>query len=229
MQKKYKIKEISFYDDTFTAFRENVKEFCERIIRGKNDITWSCMSRVDFVDSDLLRLMKRAGCHQIGYGIESSSQEILKNIRKPMPMELTKEKIKLTKDFGIDGTAMFMLGNPGETEETLKETINFAISLNPDLAIFNIVTPFPGTEMYNWAKKNNYLLDMEWHEFDLASVVMRLPTITAEKIQYYYKFAYKSFYMRPAYLFKRIYKMKSLIDLRNNIKSLRSILAFGRE
>lgn len=229
LQKDYKIKEISFYDDTFTAFKENVRELCERIIREKNDITWSCMSRVDFVDEEILRLMKRAGCHQIGYGVESASSEILKNIRKPIPIELTRKKIKLTKDAGIDVRAMFMLGNPGETEETLKETINFAIELNPDLAIFNIVTPFPGTEMYAWAKENGYLLDLKWHEFDLANVAMRLPAVSVEKIQYYYKTAYKKFYMRPSYLLRRILKIRTLIDLKNSIKSLFSILDFETE
>lgn len=229
LQKDYKIKEISFYDDTFTAFKENIKEFCEGIIREKIDITWSCMSRIDLVDEEILGLMKQAGCHQIGYGLESANFEILKNIRKPIRMDLARKIVRLTRKAGIDVRAMFMLGNPGETEETIKETINFAIELNPDLVIFNITTPFPGTEMYKWAKENGYLLNKEWSEFDLSDAIMRLPTLSPKKIKYYYRFAYKKFYLRPSYILSRLIKIKSLIDLKNNAKSLFSILGFAAE
>lgn len=229
LQRDYKIKEISFYDDTFTTFKENVREFCKHIIKEKIDITWSCMSRVDFVDEDMLRLMKQAGCHQIGYGLESASSEILRNIRKPTSLDLARKVVKLTKRARIDVRAMFMLGNPGETEDTLKQTINFAIELKPDLAIFNITTPLPGTEMYKWAKENGYLLDMTWSEYDHANVVMRLPTISPAKIAYYYKTAYRKFYIRPFYLFQRLTKIRTLIDLKNNARSFSSLVGFERE
>lgn len=229
LQKDFKIKEISFYDDTFTAFRENVREFCERIIKEKIDITWSCMSRIDFIDEEILRLMKHAGCHQIGYGLESANPEILRNIRKPMELDLARKVVIITKKSGIDVRAMFMLGNPGETEDTLKKTLRFAIEIDPDIAIFNITVPMPGTEMYEWAKGHGYLLKVPWSEFDLANTVMRLPTISTDKIKYYYHQAYKLFYMRPSYLFKRMLKTRSVIDIKNNIKSLCSMLAFEKE
>lgn len=229
LQRDYKIKEISFYDDTFTTFKENVKEFCECLIREKIDLTWSCMSRVDFMDKEVLLLMKRAGCHQIGYGLESASAEILKNIRKPLPLDLAREVIKLTREARIDVRAMFMLGNPGETEETMKQTINFAIELSPDIVVFNIVVPYPGTEMYDWAKKNGYLLSAGWEKYDLANVIMRLPSLSAERIRHYYHIAYRKFYLRPSYIAGRLFKMRSLNDIKNNIKSVLSILSFDTE
>jgi len=229
LQSEYGIKEISFYDDTFTAFKDNVKEFCLRLIKEKIRISWSCMSRIDFVDKEMLQLMKKSGCHQIGYGLESASPEILKNIRKPMPIDSVKKIVKLTKEAGIDVRAMFMLGSPGETEDSLKNTIKFAIELSPDIVIFNMTTPYPGTEMYDWAKGNGYLLSSEWDKFDLANVVMCLPTVSPEKIMHYYRLAYKKFYFRPAYVIRRLLKIRSLIDIKNNMKSVLSILSFDTE
>jgi len=229
LQKDYGIKEISFYDDTFTAFKENVASFCAGIIKEKIDISWSCMSRVDFVDREILRLMGQAGCHQIGYGLESASEEILNNINKPLSQALAKETVKLTQQAGIDVRAMFMLGNPGETEQTIRQTINFALEIDPDLVIFNIATPFPGTQMYNWAKDNGYLPDTDWGSFDLANAVMRLPTVSAGQIRHYYNLAYRRFYLRPLYLWKRLCRIRTLVDMEKNIRSLVSILFFEAE
>jgi len=226
LQRNYKIKEISFYDDTFTAFRENVKKFCEGIIREQLNITWSCMSRIDFVDAEVLRLMRQSGCHQIGYGLESASPEILRNIGKPTSVDLMEKNIELTKKSGIDVRAMFLLGSPGETEKTLKQTINFALKIKPAIALFNITTPFPGTAMYGWAKRKNYLMDSGWNKYDLANVVMRLPTVSSETIKSYYNIAYRKFYLNPSYVLKRLLGIRTLIDFKNNVTSLLSIISF---
>ncbi len=229
LKRDYKIREISFYDDTFTAPKENVKQLCRLMVKENIDITWSCMSRIDFIDEEMLSLMKQAGCHQIGYGLESASPDILENIKKYTAPDLMRRIAALTKKHQIDVRVMFMLGNPGETEETMKATIEFAIDLKPDIAIFNITTPFPGTEMYDWAKRNNYLFDVKWRDFDLANVVMRLPTVPAERVMHYYNSAYREFYMRPYYIIKRLSKIRTLTDIKNNIKSFFSILAFHLE
>lgn len=229
LQREYGIKEISFYDDTFTAFKENIKDFCRRLIEEKIRVTWSCMSRVDSVDKEMLQLMKKSGCHQVGYGLESASPEILRNIGKPMSRDLVKMVVKLTREAGIDARAMFMLGNPGETEDTLKETINFAIELCPDIVIFNITTPYPGTQMYDWAKKNGYLLNLEWDKYDLSNIVMSLPSVSPETVQCYYRLAYKKFYFRPSFIIRRLSKIRSLSDIKNSFKSVSSILSFNKE
>jgi DNA processing protein len=104
LQKNYGIKEILFYDDTFTTFREKVKEFCSKIIQQKIDITWVCFSRVDTIDEDTLKLMKKAGCHQIMYGIESGSEEILKNINNPPIVLYVMGEIKDMPSVSIVGT-----------------------------------------------------------------------------------------------------------------------------
>lgn len=222
----YKIKEISFYDDTFTANRPNVQRFCKLIIEKGIDLTWSCMSRVDCVDFKTLKLMKKAGCHQIGYGIESADAGILKNINKMVSLEQAEKAIAMTKKVGIDARAMFMFGNPGETIETMKKTLRYSIKIDPDLVVYNITTPFPGTAMFNWAKENNYLNTYDWDDYDLARVVMELPSVSPKEIVRFYRKAYKKFYLRPRYLIKRIMKIRSFNDLKMNFTTFLSLIGF---
>jgi radical SAM superfamily enzyme YgiQ (UPF0313 family) len=216
--KDYGIREISFYDDTFTAFRHKVRDFCKILIDEKIDITWSCFARVDFVDADILGLMKRAGCHQIMYGIESGSDEILKNIKKKTSLIKAVDIVALTKKTGIECRAAFMLGNPGETQATMEQTLDFAKKLDPDIALFNITTPYPGTEMYDWADKNGYLKTKDWSKYDLSNAVMELPTVSSRAVEAFYKKAHNAFYGRPSYLLKRLLKIRSLNDLLTAIK-----------
>ncbi len=153
LQERYGIKEICFYDDTFTAVRREVQAFCHALQEMRIDLTWSCFSRIDTFDAETFRLMKATGCHQVMYGVETYNPQILKNINKKVDHQAAAGVIRATKEIGLDVRAAFMLGNPGETEETLKEHIRFAIRLDPDLALFNITTPYPGTEMYDVIRK----------------------------------------------------------------------------
>jgi len=227
LQKNYGAKDIIFYDDTFTTNRERVKEFCSLILKNNLDLTWSCFSRIDTVDLETLKEMKKAGCHQIMYGVESGDEKILENIKKRITLEQVEETVANTKKVGIETRLAFMIGSPGETEETIKKTIKYAIDLDPDLAIFNITTPFPGTEMFDWAEKNSFLIHKNWANYDLAKPVMELPTISLEKILYYYKRAYRQFYMRPAYILKRLIKIRNFEDFKKNLKPFIDLLKFS--
>jgi radical SAM superfamily enzyme YgiQ (UPF0313 family) len=222
--KKYKIKEISFYDDTFTISKKNIEELCSVILKNNIDITWSCMSRADFVNPALLELMNKAGCHSICYGIESGDEQILANVNKKISLNRVQETIKWTKKAGIDVRVSFMLGNPGETEETLKKTIRYAISLDPDIFVFNITTPFPGTEMFNWAKEKGYLTTLNWDDYDLGHFVMSLPTISPEIIKRYYRAAYNKSYLRLRYLMRRLVKIHSYGSLIMHLKLARDMI-----
>jgi anaerobic magnesium-protoporphyrin IX monomethyl ester cyclase len=203
----YGIREISFYDDTFTAVRPNLVKFCNLLINRRIDLSWSCFSRTDLINRDLLKLMKTAGCHQICYGIESGDEEILRNIQKNVSLETAKEAITLTKTAGIEARATFMIGNPGETVKTLKKTFWFAADIDPDIALFNITTPFPGTAMFEWASSNGYINTYNWADYDLSKPVMNIPGMTADEISRYYKLFNKRFYLRPWYLMRRALKM----------------------
>lgn len=224
----FKVREIQFYDDTFTVFPSNIKKLCSLIIENRLDVTWSCFARADYVNLDLLKVMKKAGCHQIMYGIESASAEILANIRKNCSREKSIQALTMTKEAGIDSRCTFMLGNPGETIETIEATIRLAIQLNPDIAVFNITMPFPGTQMFHWAKEKGYLIHENWDAYDLGTPVMRLPTITPENIASLYNKAYRSFYMRPGYILERLTKVESLSDFKVLLRGGGSLFEFVR-
>ncbi|MBM4043687.1 MAG: radical SAM protein [Planctomycetes bacterium] len=220
----YGIREISFYDDTFTARRRNVAELCDILLCEKIGVTWSCMSRVDCVDAELLGAMKRAGCHQVGYGIESADEGILSNVNKKIDLNEAAAAVKCTRDAGMDARVMFMLGNPGETAETMEKTVRFALSLDADIFVFNITTPYPGTAMFQWARENGYLKTMDWAEYDLSKPVMELPTVSSGLVEEYYRRAYRRCYLRPRYLASRLLGIRSYEMLRMNVQTFWSML-----
>ncbi len=224
LQVRYGIREVSFYDDTLTIFKPQVARMCELIVERGIDLTWSCFARTDCVSPPLLAKMRAAGCHQILFGIESADPDILRNIRKPIDIEQTRKAVRMVQDAGIAVRAAFMFGNPGETVETMRRTIDFAKHLDPDIALFNITTPYPGTQMFEWARKNGYLRTLDWNDYDLANSVLELPTVSSAEINRMYKIAYREFFFRPSYLFRRLFKMRSWDDIKCNFRALRSIM-----
>ncbi len=224
LQTRYGIREVSFYDDTLTIFKPQVAEMCDLIIQRGIDLTWSCFARTDCVSPGLLRKMRAAGCHQILFGIESADPDILRNIRKPIDIEQTRRAVRMVQEAGIAVRAAFMFGNPGESTETMRRTIDFAKDLDPDIALFNITTPYPGTQMFDWAKRNGYLRTLDWSDYDLANSVLELPTVSSEEVNRMYKVAYREFYFRPRYLLRRFMRLRSLDDFKANFQAFRSIL-----
>lgn len=224
LQRRYGIREVSFYDDTFTIYKQTVARFCDLVVERRLDLTWSCFARTDCVSPWLLKKMKAAGCHQILFGIESADPEILETIRKPIDLDLTRRAVRMVQEAGIAVRAAFMFGNPGETIASMQRSIDFAKSLEPDIAIFNITTPYPGTQMFDWAYRNGYLRTLDWTDYDLANAVLDLPTVSAEQINEMYRRAYREFYLRPAYLARRLLRMRSLDDIRMNLRAMRSVL-----
>lgn len=212
LKRDYGIREVCFYDDTFTLSRTAVREMCGLMIDQKLGLTWSCFSRVDFMDEQTLALMKSSGCHQICYGIESGDEGILKALGKQFTLEKASSVVALTKKIGIEARTAFMFGSPGETRETLEKTLEYCIRLDPDYAIFNITTPYPGTQIFEWAKSKGILLTEDWEKFDVSTPVMRLPTLSPEDLVAFYKHAYKKFYTRPKYILKNCFRVTSFGD-----------------
>ncbi|MBI3544173.1 MAG: radical SAM protein, partial [Deltaproteobacteria bacterium] len=206
----YGVREIQFYDDTFTVMRKNVLRFCELLSAEKLDITWAAFVRSDCFSEEMARAMKKAGCHQILIGVESGSDVILENIRKPIDRERTAAAIALARKVGIDSRAAFIFGNMGETVETMQETIDFSMQLDPDIALYNICTPYPGTQIYQWAKQNGYLVSEEWSDFELSTFMLKLPTVTEADVHRFYAIAHKKFYMRPKQIWRRLTRVSRL-------------------
>jgi anaerobic magnesium-protoporphyrin IX monomethyl ester cyclase len=220
LMKDYGIREIHFQDDSFTLNRKNVLELCSLIIKKRIDLSWLCMANIVAVDLEMLKLMKRAGCHQICYGIESGNEEILRNLNKKVTLENVRNAVRWTKQAGIDARGAFILGCPGETEESMKKTLNFMKELNLDLISLNILAPLPGTEIYKWAKENGYLISEDWRDYSFDKSVIRLPTIHPKTVDRYLKKMYRSFYFRPSYMFNRLLKIRGLNDIKMCLKAV---------
>jgi anaerobic magnesium-protoporphyrin IX monomethyl ester cyclase len=204
------IREISFYDDTFTAHKPRVEELCNALIRERMNISWSCFARVDSVKPDLLKLMREAGCHQIMYGFESADDAILTGINKRVKSSSYETIVQWTRAANIDIRGAFMLGNPGETVENLKQTIDYSKKMGIQFAIYNITTPFPGTQLYKKMEEQGYLKHREWELYDLAHAAMDLPTVASQDVERYYSLAYRGFYFRPGYILKRIAAIRTV-------------------
>lgn len=221
----YGIKEISFYDDTFTAHQQRIKDVCNLLISEKVNISWSCFARVDSVSPELLKLMKKAGCHQVMYGFESVDESILKAIKKRTSVLKISNAITWTKDAGIDIRGAFMLGSPEDTESSIRKTIDFSKKAGIKFAVFNIMTPFPGTTIFDWATENGFLMHKNWSLYDLVHPVLELPSISSDTIQKYYYKAYREFYIRPGYILKQLLSVQNLFMLFTYARALGGILS----
>lgn len=228
LKDEWGIKEVLFYDDTFTVFRENVMKLCELLIKNYINITWTCFARVDYIDNDMLKTMKEAGCHQIMYGIENIDDEVLKNINKKINLSQVRNAIKWTKENNIDCRLAFMVGNPGDNEEIIKKNINFIKEVEPDLLIVNITTPFPGTELFNWAKDKNLILSYDWDDYNFTKPIMKLENLSPDQIKQLHKMMYNSFYFRPSYIIRKIIKIRTWNDIIILFDGLKALINFTR-
>lgn len=220
---KYRIKDITFFDETLTVDRQRVVDLCNAIIRRGINVTWSANARVDEVDLELLRLMKKAGCWRILYGVESGVQKNLNILRKGITLEKARTAIKLTKESGIEGLGFFTFGIPGETYEDGLATIDFACSVGLDLVYFTSLTPFPGTKLYEIAQKTGSVKDFSKMTMFLISYIPE--SLTEDQLIDLLDLAYRRFYFRSSYIIKRFFRMRSASDLIRNIRG--AFLAAG--
>lgn len=193
---KYGIRELLIEDDTFPMFKDRLIKICEFLIRDRLNVSWSCLARVNMLDFKILKLMKRAGCWQIGYGIESGSQEILDFANKRIDLKEVEDTIRLTHESGIMSKGFFIMGFPKENEETLRSTIDFATRLRLDDISIAFMTPLPGTRLYSIASQYGQFRD-DWGKMSLLEVVFLPHGLTEEKLKKYSRELWKKFYLRP--------------------------------
>ena len=202
-------KEFHIVDDMFTTFPSRSKEVCNLLMDNNIDMKWMCSNgiRVNSVSEELLRMMKKAGCYSISFGVESGNDKILKRIDKAATTDEARNAIKLCKKVGIQTICFFMFGLPDETEENLRETLDFAKELNPDIAKFDIMIPLPSTVIYEeW--KGKYIESYNWDDyaFHKRKPIYNHPNISWDTLNKYYHKAYREFYLRPSYIFNRVVK-----------------------
>ena len=226
--KDFGAKEVRIWDDTFNADPKRAIDICEEIIKRKLNISWTCLARVNFAKQEVLEAMKKAGCWQISYGVESGNEQVLKNIKKGITLEMVREAIKATKKAGIASLGFFILGLPGDTEKTMRQTIDFAKELPLDAANFTICTPFPGTEIYDNILEKNKEFKIEYNKMmvNLPDKLYYVPQGLDEKtVKKYERMAYKEFYMRPQFIIRQFFQTKSFKELVSKTKAFFTIKA----
>lgn len=217
------IQEILIWDSTFTADKKRVFTICKEIMKRKLNLVWSTPTRVDCVDKELIRIMKKAGCDRLQYGIEAGTQKVLNNLRKGTDLEQIKKAIETTKKEGITVFADFMMGSPGETKEDILETIKLAKKLRIDYATFQITMPYPDTDLYKEGLKKGILKDDYWKKFAENPTEDFEPAyweeyLTKEELKKLVNITFKKFYLRPNYIMKRLIRLNPLA-LKRQIKA----------
>jgi radical SAM superfamily enzyme YgiQ (UPF0313 family) len=221
------VKSIFFFDETFTVLKQRVIDLCQMIKNEKLKFEWSCNGRIDTLDDEeLIKLMKETGCWNILFGIESGSEKLLEKANKSSIIPKAERVIGYCKKNGIETSASFMLGFPEEDKKTIKETLKIAKRINPHMAQFVIVTPYPGTKLYQEIKEKGLLEeDYSFSGYDAYCVdcrpVIRTENLSAEELLAAQKFLYRKFYLRPSFLIKKILEIKSFSQFLNILKSVR--------
>lgn len=193
---------IYFQDSTFTLNRKYITKVFELMIKeGLNDLLWSCTTRTDRVDPELLSLMYDAGCRNILYGIESANEQSLQVIKKGITAERQAQGVEWTHKAKITMTNSFILCLPGETEEMVNNTIQYAKKLRAQMSLFYLPVPYPATDLYESCKQTGGLRDWDnWGDFlsiDFDNPIYVNPLIGKERMKYWYKRAYFEYYTSP--------------------------------
>ena len=198
---QYGIKHVLFDDDTLTIWKGRLRKICQLIIKEKLDLTWTCLARVDSVDKAMLRLMKKAGCWQILYGIESGDQQVLNKLQKGITLEEIEKALKMTHEIGIRSKGFFILGTPFETKPSALKTIEFMKKIALDDFHMTYFTPFPGTEIYNNQISDKSQYEKVWPKMNEWVPTYIAPGFCSEELVSLSKKAFREFYFRPQIIF----------------------------
>ena len=193
------IKHVHMYADLFTVNRDQVMSLCKLMIEENLGLSWTCNSRVDYVDEEMLQLMGKSGCTYISWGIESANEQILKKAAKGYRLEQAPRALQWAHEAGIRNWGYFIIGLPGETVETIQQTIKFSKDLPLDIALFHVAAPYPGTPFFFEVLENNWFRPgTQWEQVDMdKSTVLDYQGLTAEQLEYWQKKAFREWAFRP--------------------------------
>ena len=203
-----KATEIGVTDDVMTLDIDRAKRICQLIVdEGLNTVPWVTVHgiRADNTDLELFQLMKKAGCKRVGFGVESGNQRVLEIMKKGQTLDQVRQAFHNAGKAGLQTIGFFIFGLPGDTEETMEDTIRVALELDPDLANFMIAAPFPGTELYEMVLERGDLFSHDWRDFAIHDNKARyvIGDLTAELVERKWHEAYRRFYLRPGRLLRK--------------------------
>ncbi len=224
--KRLGIRELWFKDLVFGAPREHYLQLLDRLIAERLDFTWVCLSRANVLTLPLLQRMKRAGCHAIQLGVETADDELLNRYSKGLSTEKVREAVALCKQTGIAVLAHYMLGLPGDTEEKIERTIRYAIALDTEFASFNVAMPRMGTAFRAEALRAGLIgEDTTVLDNSRAMPVYDLPGLPRETLWRLRNRAIRRFHLRPSYILRRLFGVRSLYELSELFREGFSLLA----
>jgi len=215
-------REIKFIDDTLAANYDRAMQLAQEIKDRKLNFTWFASACVNQVDKPLLRAFKEAGCWAILLGAESGMQKNLNTIKKGITLEQTRRAVREAKEVGLKVFTPFLFGIPGETFEEGLKTIEFACDIDPDVANFHALTPFPGTELYESIGKYGTMSD-DLADFTYQGAAFIPFSMTREEITRLRQIAFRRFYSRPRFLLRRLLALRNIHDLLTAFKGLKGL------
>lgn len=225
-------REIFFRDENLTTSAERVAAICEGILQRHLDVSWICSSRVTHLEPNLLKLMKRAGCHMLRMGVESGVDQVLKNIGKGTNVEIIEQAFVWAREARLSTHAHLMIGLPGDTRETLDQTLRFVKKIAPTMVTFGILTAYPGTPLFRSLRKkcpdigDGTRIDLtKLHTQPLFNHVFC--SLSNEELTWYIRHAYRSFYFRPYYLWQRLGDLRNWGRLRRYSRAGINVLKFA--
>jgi len=205
---------VSFHDDTLTFDKKRIIDICEGIINRKIDLPWGCSTRVDLVSKEILAEMRKANCNEVQFGVESGCQRILNSFKKRVSPDQCENAIKWAKEVGMFVTVSVIIGYPGETRETIKQTLDLVHRLEPDDAWLCLPTPYPGTELRALVEKLEWKMSNDWTLYNTMNPIFEDPLLPSEEIIKMRKAFYDKFYS-PQYVLRQFVKG----NLRGNLYS----------
>jgi len=224
LHENYGIRQVQFYDDTFTATKAVCLKFCELMEAANLDVTWVAYIRGDCFSDRIAAAMKRAGCHQVLMGVETGNAEIAQSIGKPIDKIRYFEAMTIARRHNLEVRATFIIGHMGDTWDSMLDTLNFAIDLDVDLFQLNICTPYPGTQLYREAVDRGMLQSTDWNRYGQGDVLFKQEQLSAEEIYRFERYAFRRFYLRPKVGFRMLKRITSWYHIRDYIRAARHLL-----
>jgi radical SAM superfamily enzyme YgiQ (UPF0313 family) len=222
----HKVDEIYFDDDTFTIDAKRVKLICKEILRRKIKIPWLCNARVDNVDFETLKIMREAGCREAFYGLESGSDEILREISKGIDTKKLFKAIRMTQKAGIVASGSFVIGLPKESHKTIKETLKFAKKAHADYVQFTLASPFPGTKLFEEVKRKGLLHINSWEDLDgCHGPILSTEYLSKNELAGIIRKMYINYYTSPTIIWQNIKSIRGLRDTRRILRGIRSVFS----
>jgi anaerobic magnesium-protoporphyrin IX monomethyl ester cyclase len=201
LKKDYGVRSIQFRDPIFSFQRKRVEDFCRQLCKRKIQLEWGCETRLDFLDRDLLKMMRGSGLRTINVGIESADENVMKASRRlAIKKRHQEDMISYCKNIGIKVNAFYILGQKDDTLESMEHTFRYACKLNTHIAQFTICTPYPGTDFYEDMERKGLLLTKNYEMYDINHLVYKHPRFTARELFSIKERYFILYYFRPAYM-----------------------------